>query len=87
MRCCSSDCRPVLRAGVGLNVSNGLGRCSVPITGADGGVEKSIRRLAGFCGLRAGVFLRVSSKVGIVWRGETGIAGLRIDFRGAATVD
>lgn len=78
---------------MGLNVSNGLGKFSVPTTGADGGVEKSIRRplfpaeLPGFCGLRAGVFFRVSSKVGIVRMGETGIAGLRIDFKGPDTVD
>jgi hypothetical protein len=82
-----------------LNPSKGFDRLSVP-TGTEGGVEKSISkplfspRLLDFSefsppfwGPRAGVRLRVSSNDGMCLTGETGIVGLRIDFRGSGTED
>lgn len=36
---------------------------------------------------RDGVFLRVSSKVGMFRTGETGAVGLRIDFKGTTAAD
>lgn len=79
-------------------MSNGLSKLSLPETGAEGGVEKSINRSFaplrsdwGTCefdwGLRLGVRFRVSSKAGIGLSGDTGTVGFKIDFNGSCVVD
>lgn len=97
----SSRCFASRIADEALNASKGLASWSVPVTGVRVGVEKSISTpspavgfgsfSSSFSGprsmLRTEDRLRVSSKGGMGRRGETGIVGLRIDFKGKAAID
>ena len=78
-----------------LKVSNGFVWSSGLAGDFWAGVSKSIKSpswvelLVLSCSLapRDGVFLRVSSKVGMFRTGETGAVGLRIDFKGTTAED
>lgn len=94
----SSRCFASRIADEALNASKGLASWSA---GVRVGVEKSISTpspavefgsfSSSFSGprsmLRTEDRLRVSSKGGMGRRGETGIVGLRIDFKGKAAID
>lgn len=77
-----------------LKSSKGLAVSSALESGGRAGVSRSINKpsfswpFPSFCcEPRAGVCLRVSSKLGMFWTGETGTVGLRMPLTGNAVVD